>query len=102
MRKGFDSLSGLVLSEIQMNPANGYIFVFFNLRRTHVKLLFWDTDGFCIYYKRLERGTFSQSSNKCSTLNYQLTNDELYMILRGIDIEKTKKRKRYLSRNIVD
>ena len=102
MRKGFDGLSGLVLSEIKMNPTNGYLFVFFNLRRTHVKVLFWDIDGFCIYYKRLERGTFCQTSSKSSNLNFQLTNDELYMILRGIDIEKTKKRRRYLSKNIVD
>lgn len=101
MRKGFDSLAGLVLSEIKMQPTSGYLFVFFNRVRTHVKILFWDTDGYCIYYKRLERGTYNYTSkNDCE--NQQLTSDELYLILRGIDIEKTKKRKRYLSKNIVD
>lgn len=102
MRKGFDGLSGLVINQMQLNPLNGYLFVFFNKNRTHVKILFWDKDGFCIYYKRLEKGTFKKPTARINAPNYELSNEELFMILRGIDFETSKKRRRYLSTNIVD
>ena len=59
MRFSFDALSGLVTSHLGMNPISGHIFVFFSRRRDRMKLLFWDSDGFALYYKRLERGTFA-------------------------------------------
>jgi transposase len=59
MRLGFDGLSGLVKSYFSMNPTCGHLFVFFSRRRDRMKLLFWDEEGFVLYYKRLERGTFS-------------------------------------------
>lgn len=97
MRKGFDGLSGLVLQAMDMNPQSGTLFVFINRNRTLIKILFWDIDGFVLYYKRLERGTFKRPTVRLDAPNSELTPDELYMILRGIDFEKTKKRKRYLS-----
>ena len=54
MRKGFDSLAGLVRNHLDKTPISGDVFVFFNRTRTHVKLLCWEHDGFAIYYKRLE------------------------------------------------
>lgn len=97
MRKGFDGLSGIVLSKMDMNPLLDYLFVFFNKNRTHVKILTWDADGFCIYYKRLEKGTFKRPTCRTNAPNFELTKEELFMILRGIDFEKIKKRKRYFS-----
>lgn len=102
MRKGFDGLSGLIHGQMEMDPSVGYLFVFFNKNRTHVKILTWDVDGFCIYYKRLEKGTFKRPTCNLNSPNYELTQEELFMILRGIDFEKSKKRKRYLSTNFVD
>lgn len=102
MRKGFDSLSGIVSSQMELDPTNGYMFVFFNKNRTLVKILSWDIDGFYIYYKRLEKGTFKRPTACYNVPNYEITQDELYMILRGIDFEKSKKRKRYLSKNNVN
>jgi transposase len=55
MRKGFDSLSGIVKSRMALNVLNGAVFIFLNKRRTHIKLLLWEGDGFSIYYKRLEK-----------------------------------------------
>ena len=58
MRKGFDGLSHLVEGMLQEDPLSGHLFVFRNRRGDRVKLLLWDSDGFLIVYKRLEKGTF--------------------------------------------
>lgn len=97
MRKGFNGLYGLVQNEMELDPLSGYLFVFINSPRTRMKILYWDKDGFALYYKRLERGSFRRPSAHRKALNSELSADDLYLILRGIDFEKTKKRKRYLS-----
>jgi len=53
MRKGFDSLSGLVALQLQMNALSGAVFIFFNKKRNQMKLLVWEGDGFAMHYKRL-------------------------------------------------
>lgn len=98
MRKGFDGLYGLVLDQMELDPKLGYLFVFLNLQRTRIKILHWNTDGLAIFHKRLEKGTFRRPSAQKNALNSELTKDDLYLILRGIDFEKTKKRIRYLSK----
>ncbi len=96
MRKGFDGLYGLVLEHMQMDPRNGYLFVFFNMQRNRIKVLHWNQDGLAIFHKRLERGTFKRPSARVDAPNSELLKEELFMILRGIDFEKSKKRSRYL------
>ena len=97
MRKGFNGLYGLVQNAMEMDPLCGYLFVFMSKDRNKVKILHWDFDGLVLYYKRLEKGTFKRPTAQLNALNSELSKEELYMILRGIDFEKTKKRKRYLS-----
>ncbi len=58
MRKGFDGLSGLVREGLMKNPLSGDVFIFFNKRRSQVKLLLWEKDDFSRYHKRLEQGTY--------------------------------------------
>ena len=96
MRKGFNGLYGLVQNEMQLDLMTGYLFVFINKPRTHIKILFWDQDGLAIIYKRLENGSFKRPTAHIDALNSELSQEDLYFILRGIDFEKTKKRKRYL------
>jgi transposase len=96
MRKGFDGLYGLVLAHMELDPRLGYLFVFLNLDRTRIKILHWHTDGLAIFHKRLERGTFKRPTARTNAPNSELLKEELFMILHGIDFEKTKKRKRYL------
>src|SRR5690625_1700838 len=59
MRKSFNGLSELVRNELNRDPASGEVFVFLNRRRTLMKLLHWEAGGFVLYYKRLEKGTFT-------------------------------------------
>jgi len=63
MRKGFDSLCGVVLSVFKMDPLSGDVFIFLRRTKTKIKLLQWQQDGFAIYYKRLEKGTFEHVEN---------------------------------------
>lgn len=97
MRKGFDGLYGLVVEHMELDPRCGYLFVFLNTQRTRIKILHWNTDGLALFHKRLERGTFARPTTRVNAPNSELTKDELFMLLRGIDFVKTKKRKRYFT-----
>ena len=59
MRKGIDGLTALVQSTLDQNPALGAVFAFRSCRGDRIKLLYWDGQGYCLYYKILERGRFS-------------------------------------------
>jgi len=101
MRKGFDGLYGLVVNNMDLDPRIGYLFVFLNAQRTRIKVLHWNTDGLAIFHKRLEQGTFKRPSSRKNAMSSELTKEELFMILRGIDFEKTKKRKRYIETDFI-
>lgn len=94
MRKGFDGLCGLVRNEFLQDPLSGDVFVFLNHRRTHIKILQWQGDGFAIFYKRLEKGTFELPfSSPDSSL--EITSQKLLLMLEGIQLSSVKKRLRY-------
>lgn len=95
MRKGFDGLSGIVRDELQKDPLSGEVFIFLNKRRNQVKLLLWEGDGFSIYYKRLERGTYELPSINDRTHCVTLRSDELMLILQGIRLQSVQRRKRF-------
>jgi len=91
MRKSFGSLCGLVRSGLDRDPLSGEVFVFINRRRTHIKLLTWDRSGFVLYYKRLERGTFERPLLAGASLSWH----QLVLMMEGITVERTRRRKRY-------
>ena len=94
LRKGFDSLSGLVRND-GMNPLDGSVYIFINKKRDKMKMLVWEPGGFIMYYKRLEQGTFEllkydEAQNKL-LISYQT----LHFLIQGVQLEKIIKRKRY-------
>ena len=92
MRKSFYTLGALVTGQMKLNLLSGAGFVFINRRQTHLKLLIWEGDGFSIYYKKLERGTFEHpTSNGVFEISYE----KLTLILQGIETKKVVKRKRF-------
>ena len=93
-RKQHDGLVAIVRGELESDPLDGSLFAFFNRRRDRIKLLFWDANGFWLFYKRLERGTFERLRDVGST-RLQITRAELSMLLDGIDVKKSKKRKHF-------
>lgn len=92
MRKSFDGLCGLVRNELDKDPASGCVFIFFNKPRTHVKILFWERDGFALFYKRLERGAFEVPTSNDEN---EISSQTLSLILDGIVLSSVKKKRRY-------
>ena len=97
MRKSFDGLSGLVINELRQVLTAGDVFIFINKPRNSIKLLVWDRNGFVIYYKRLEAGTFTLPSGSDETKGWVIKWEELVMMLEGILLASAKRRKRYTS-----
>ena len=95
MRKGFDSLSGLVTSELRMNVLSGAVFIFINKKHNQVKLLLWEGDGFAIYYKRLEKGTYEMPVAVKNNTEFSITREALQHILQGVSLKSVRKRKRF-------
>lgn len=92
MRKSFDALGSIVSGQMGGDLLSGAGFVFINKRRTHLKMLLWEGDGFSVYHKRLEQGTFEHAqAGEKGIVSYE----KLLLILRGIETEKIIKRKRF-------
>jgi transposase len=101
LRKGFDGLQGMVREFLGQDPLSGHLFLFLNRRRDRVKVLLWDRDGFVIWYKRLEAGTFQQfdpatcTSRGSGEAGVELTTTDLALLLTGVDLASAQRRKRY-------
>lgn len=95
MRKSFDGLCGIVCRDFDREPHCGDVFAFFNRRRTYVKLLTWDGNGFCLYAKRLERGTFEDVRASHDGKVLAIDRAKLLMLLEGIDTKKSSFRRHY-------
>jgi transposase len=93
MRRSFDGLSMLAEHVIQCNPFSGHLRVYCNRRSDRVKILYGDRDGWAIWYKRLEVGTFQFPF--AETGRKELAAWELAVLLEGIDLSQGKRRKRY-------
>jgi transposase len=95
MRKSFDGLCGVVRNTMRQDMLTGDVFIFLNKRRTHIKLLLWERDGFAIYYKRLEQGTFELPVANATAHPPAITHQQLLLILQGISLRNIRYRKRY-------
>jgi len=95
MRKGFDSLSGIVSSQMQLNALDGSVYIFINRRRNQVKLLLWEGDGLSLYHKRLEGGAYERPLMKEGEPGCMIAPQQLQFILQGVALQKIQYRKRY-------
>jgi len=96
MRKGFDSLAALVKDFLGQDPLSGHLFLFIGRARDRLKILYWDTDGFALWYKRLEEGTFRLPAARPGEAGVELRASELAMLLEGIDLRSIRRRKRLI------
>lgn len=94
MRKGAYSLSGLVRNEMNQDVLSGDVFIFIGRRGNKIKLLQWDSDGFALYEKRLERGTFERPVSEQHG-HFNMAAHQLQSILNGIVLKSIRYKERY-------
>ena len=96
MRKSFDSLHALVREHLELDAFAGHLFVFASRRRDRIKILYWDRDGFALWSKRLEQGTYAVPfEDDAGARRREITAQELGALLSGIDLPSAARRKRY-------
>lgn len=95
MRKGFDTLCGVVRTEMGRDPLSGEVFIFMNQSRTTLKLLHWERGGLVLYHKRLERGRFTLPGFDTKTQSYSLRWTDLVLMVEGISFDTVRYGKRY-------
>jgi transposase len=89
MRKSINGLSVLVADQLGLNPLNGQMFVFYNRYRDKIKILYWDRNGFCLWYKRLEKHRFHIPA-EISGDHIELSSDQLSWLLAGLNVSEIK------------
>ena len=96
MRKSFDALAALVREYLGLDAFAGHLLVFTSRRKDRVKILYWDRDGFAVWSKRLEEGTYaSPFAERGEERRCEITAQELGALLRGIELGQATRRKRY-------
>jgi transposase len=113
MRRGFDSLAAMVRDGLGHDPLSGSLFLFVGRQRDRLKILYWDRDGFALWYKRLEAGTFrlpraeapapgapgalgGAGAGGAAAASVELKASELAMLLDGIDLARVTRRRRFV------
>jgi transposase len=87
LRWSFDRLAGVVTERIGREARSGALFVFFGKRREAIKVLFFDGSGMCVFYKRLDRGTFRLPEAEGDSTTVTIDERVLDDLLDGIDVE---------------
>lgn len=93
INSSFYKLAAIVSEQMHLDPLVADVYIFLNHRATHIKLLQWQQDGFAIYFKKLEKGTFEIP--EFNGIQAELTSTQLMLILQGIQLNKVQYRKRY-------
>ncbi|WP_084165807.1 IS66 family insertion sequence element accessory protein TnpB [Dyadobacter crusticola] len=102
MRFGIYSLAGLVRNELGFDPSSGDVFVFLGKRLNQIRLLQWDRDGFAMYVKKLEQGTFEwPKSENIAITSHRRATPQLTLLLQGVMLDSVRLRKRYQHANQV-
>jgi transposase len=99
MRKSINGLMSIVQSSFSLDPFSGALFVFCNRRRDRIKILLWDTDGFWLLFKRLEKGHFRWPQSGAEP-TMTLTAEELNFLLGGVKVDLKLKRNEVFERKI--
>ncbi len=93
LRKSYDTLAAIVTNSLGHSSLSGDFFVFCNRSRNRLKILVWEQSGYWLLAKRLEKGTFAWPNEETKSIEF--TPAQLSLLLGGIDLRETKKRKWY-------
>jgi transposase len=103
MRRSFDMLAGMVRQHLGHDPLSGCWFVFRSRRGDRVKVLYWDRDGYALWYKRLEKGTFRFPATANGSAAgpgepgraVEVSVADLLMLLDGVDLKSVRRGERF-------
>jgi transposase len=95
MRRSFDGLHALVRDHLELDAFAGHLYLFFSRRKDRLKILYWDRDGFALWAKRLEEGSFAVPDSEADARCIEMTSEELAALLSGIDFSQAARRRRY-------
>lgn len=96
MRKSFHSLCGLIRTAMHLDPLSGYLFIFKNKHGDRIKCMYWDSDGYAMWYKALQKGTFQFPDLKnLSAAGVEIDAVTLRAILDGVDLASVRRRQRF-------
>ena len=93
MHKSFDGLRGKVTQQMGKDVMSGDVYIFLGRDLSRIKLLVWEAGGFVLYYKRMEAGTFALPQSGKGSIS--LTYSELCLLIEGVEVEVTRRRKRF-------
>lgn len=94
MRCSFDRLAEMCERVVRQNPLSGHLFVFRSRRGDRIKILYWDRDGYALWYKRLECGTFRFPA-MTDGVSREISAAELLLVLEGIEVKELRRQKRF-------
>lgn len=94
MRSSFDSLSGMIKSQLGQNPLSGDLFVFLSRRRDRMKVLLWELDGYALYYKRLESGRFTWLKTLDLSATCEISATDFSLLLSSVNCNRISAPKR--------
>jgi len=86
MRKSIDSLCALIVDYFNEQPQSRHLFLFYNQNRNKVKIIYWDRNGFVLYYKRLEKKRFMFSKTSNGNV-IEISQNQLQWLLAGLDFQ---------------
>jgi transposase len=93
LRYSFDRLAGLAREQVGYDARSGALFVFFSRRKIALKILFFDGSGLCVFYKRLDRGTFRlPEATDAASRRVEIDDATLEALLDGVEVEQSAKR----------
>lgn len=95
LRKSFDSLAALVQEVLQLDPLSGHLFVFRSKRGDRLKLLYWDSDGYALWYKRLEQGQFRFPAAAENQTSISVSPADWALLLSGVELSSVRRTPRY-------
>lgn len=96
MCKSFGALQAIIRASMHLDPLSGYLFVFKNKRADRIKCVYWERDGFCMFYKVLQKGTFQfPDLEHITSAGLEIDPSTMRMILDGVDLSSIKRRQRY-------
>lgn len=101
LRNNIDGLALMVQRQFKLDPFSNSLFVFCNRKKNKLKILFWDKNGFWLYYRRLEKGTFNWPSKEDGEKTISVTEQQFSWLLDGLTLYEKNAHEEVLKRKLI-